>query len=127
MRKFALVLALLPVASCSTFSTFFNGPGATEMITEEQRARGIKPVANLAATYRQERYLAKVRRRSDGIDNAFGRDLGSISSFIDRHIYNYDANDPYINVPSDTTELGHVADFGVGIVTALPVVGAVLR
>jgi hypothetical protein len=126
MRKFALVLALIPVAACSTVTSSVDSVFGGEL-TAEQRARGIKPVATLASDYKWDRYMAKVRRRSDGIDNAFGRDLGSISSFIDRHIYNYDANDPYINVPSDTTELGHVADFGVGIVTALPVVGAVLR
>ena len=126
MRKFALVLALIPVAACSTVTSSVDSVFGGEL-TAEQRARGIKPVATLAADYKWDRYMAKVRRRSDGIDNAFGRDLGSISSFIDRHIYTYDANDPYINVPSDTTELGHVADFGVGIVTALPVVGAVLR
>ena len=126
MRKFALVLALIPVAACSTVTSSVDSVFGGEL-TAEQRARGIKPVATLASDYKWDRYMAKVRRRSDGIDNAFGRDLGSISRFIDRHIYNYDANDPYINVPSDTTELGHVADFGVGIVTALPVVGAVLR
>ena len=126
MRKFALVHALLPVAACSTVTSSVGSVFGGE-ITAEQRARGIKPVSELASDYKWDSYLAKVRRRSDGIDNAFGRDLSSITSFLDRHIYNYDANDPYINVPSDTTELGHVGNFGVDLVTGLPVVGAILR
>ena len=122
MRKFALVLALLPMASCSTF---FGGPGARETVTAEQRARGIKPVSVLTSAYNQDRYLGAVGRRSAGISNAFGRDLASITSFMDRHIWNYNQNDPYINAPSQATRLQHVGAFGVDFVTAMPLVDEV--
>ena len=122
MRKFALVLALLPMASCSTF---FGGPGATETVTAEQRARGIKPIANLTDAYTQDRYVQQIRSRTMGLNNAWGRDFASISRFIDRHIWNYDANDPSVNYPSSTTKLQHVGDFGVNVVTAVPLVDEV--
>ena len=125
MRKFALVLALIPVAACSTVTSSVDSVFGGEL-TAEQRARGIKPVATLASDYKWDRYMAKVRRRSDGIDNAFGRDLGSISSFIDRHIYNYDANDPYTNFPSRTTKLEHMGRFGLHTVSSLPLVDEVI-
>jgi len=118
MRKFALVLALLPMAACSTFG--WDGQGAG--ITQEQQQRGIKDVAALANEYDTESFFRGVRRRSDGRNNAFGRDLTSISTFLDRHLWNYDENDPYINFPSRTTKLEHVGRFGLNTVSSLPLV-----
>ncbi len=118
MRKFALVLALLPMAACSTFGWDGQGSG----ITQEQQQRGIKDVAALANEYDTESFFRGVRRRSDGRNNAFGRDLTSISTFLDRHLWNYDENDPYINFPSRTTKLEHVGRFGLNTVSSLPLV-----
>ena len=87
MRTFALVLALVPLASCSTFG--WEGQGAG--VTKEQAARGIKDPAALASTYETQSFFRSVRRRSDGRNNAFGRDLMSITNFIDRHFWNYAA------------------------------------
>lgn len=118
MRKFAFVLALLPMAACSTFG--WDGQGAG--LTKEQRQRGIKDVAALANSYETQAFFRSVRRRSDGRNNAFGRDLMSISNFFDRHLWNYNENDPYINFPSNTTKLEHIGRFGLNTVSGMPFV-----
>jgi hypothetical protein len=121
MRKFALVLALLPMAACSTFG--WNGQGAG--LTKEQQARGIKDVTALVNDYETQTFFRSVRRRSDGRNNAFGRDLMSITNFMDRHVWNYDANDPYVNFPSRTTKLEHMGRFGLHTFSSLPLVDEV--
>lgn len=121
MRKLALVLTLLPLAACSTFG--WEGQGTS--VSEEQRSRGIKDVAALSSEYSSQQFFRGVRRRSDGRNNAFGRDLMGITDFIDRHVWNYNANDPYVNFPSDTTKLEHIGRFGMNTVTALPIVDEV--
>ncbi|MBL9076081.1 MAG: hypothetical protein JNL08_01175 [Planctomycetes bacterium] len=121
MRQLALVLALLPFAACSSFS--WEGQGAN--ISREQQKRGIKDVSALASTYETQSFFQDVRRRSDGRNNAFGRDLMRIQDFLDRHLWNYDANDPYINFPSNTTKLEHVGRFGLTTVSSLPLVDEV--
>ena len=122
MRKFALVLALLPMAACSTFG--WDGQGAG--LTQEQQQRGIKDVTALANQYDTQTFFRSVRRRSDGRNNAFGRDLMGITNFIDRHIWNYNTNDPAINYPSNTTKLEHLGRFGLNTVTAVPLVDEVI-
>ncbi|MBL8724700.1 MAG: hypothetical protein JNK49_11675 [Planctomycetes bacterium] len=109
MQKFAYVLVLLPLAACSTSG-----------LTAEQKKLGMKSVSSLSSQYDRDTYFASVRRRSDGRNNAWGRDLSAISDFIDRHLWNYDARDPYVNYPSDTTKLEHVGRFGLNTVTAVP-------
>lgn len=121
MRKLALVLTLLPLAACSTFG--WEGQGAG--ISQDQKNRGIKDVAALSSEYNSQAFFREVRRRSDGRNNAFGRDLMSISDFIDRHFWNYNANDPYINYPSDTTKLEHIGRFGLMTASSLPLVDEV--
>ena len=118
MRKLALVLALFPLAACSTFGWEGQGDG----VTPEQQARGIKSVSALASDYEAHSFFRSVRRRSDGRNNAFGRDLMAISDFFDRHFWGYDVNDPYINFPSDTTKLEHLGRFGLTTVSGLPLV-----
>lgn len=121
MRKLALVLTLMPLAACSTFG--WDGQGAG--ISAEQNQRGIRSVSALSSEYQQQRFFREVRRRSDGRNNAFGRDLMRISDFIDRHVWNYDVNDMYVNYPSDTTKLEHTARFGLVAVSSLPLVDEV--
>ncbi|MCK5942297.1 MAG: hypothetical protein KAI24_10040 [Planctomycetes bacterium] len=106
------------MAACSTFG--WEGQGAG--LTEEQKQRGIKDVTALANEYETQSFFRSVRRRSDGRNNAFGRDLMSITNFLDRHLWNYDENDPYINFPSRTTKLEHVGRFGLNTVSSLPLV-----
>lgn len=118
MRKFALVLALLPMAACSTFG--WDGQGAG--VTKEQQQRGIKDVTALANKYETQAFFRSVRRRSDGRNNAFGRDLMNITDFFDRHLWNYDASDPYINFPSNTTKFEHIGRFGLSTAAGLPFV-----
>lgn len=116
MRKLALVLTLLPLAACSTFG--WEGQGAG--ISKDQKNRGIKDVAALSNEFNSQQFYREVRRRSDGRNNAFGRDLMSITDFLDRHLWNYNANDPYINYPSDTTKLDHLGRFGLMTLTSVP-------
>jgi hypothetical protein len=121
MRKLALVLTLLPLAACSSFG--WEGQGAG--VTQEQKNRGIKDVASLSSEYGSQKFFRDVRRRSDGRNNAFGRDLMAMSEFFDRHLWNYNVNDPYVNYPSDTTKLEHVGRFGMTTVSSLPLVDEV--
>ena len=116
MRKLALVLAVLPFAACSSFT--WQGRGAD--LSEEQKARGLKDVTALANEHESQRFFRDVRRRSDGRNNAFGRDLMKISDFFDRHLWNYDVNDPFVNYPSDTTKLEHLGRFTLVTATSLP-------
>ena len=116
MPKFALVLLTLPIAACSTFRWEGHGAG----VSEDQSQRGIKDVAALSREYNSQSFFLEVRRRSDGRNNAFGRDLMSITDFFDRHLWNYNANDPYINYPSDTTKLEHIGRFGLTTLSTVP-------
>jgi hypothetical protein len=124
MRKFALVLTVLPLfAACQNFGWEGAGGG----VSPEQKARGIQDVSALATAHETESYFRSVRRRSDGLNNAFGRDLGSMLDFWDRHFWNYDKNDPYVNYPSDTTRLEHLGRLGLTTVSSLPVVDDITR
>ena len=116
MRKLALVLTLLPLAACSSFGWDGQGGG----LTKEQKSRGIRDVASLTNDYESQTFFRNLRRRSDGRNNAFGRDLMSITDFMDRHFWNYDVNDPYVNYPSDTTKFEHVARWGLTAVSSVP-------
>ena len=113
MRKLALVLALLPMAACSSW-----GSG----LTPEQEARGIKSVSALSSDYESDAFWTRLRRSADGRSNAFGRDVRNIGDFFDRHFWNYDVNDPYVNFPSNTTKLEHIGRFGLNTVSSLPLV-----
>lgn len=116
MRKLALALTLLPLAACSSFT--WHGHGT--QLSDEQRRLGIKDADALASHYESATFFSDVRRRSDGRNNAFGRDLMKIQDFIDRHFWNYDVNDPYINYPSDTTKLEHLGRFTLVTATSIP-------
>jgi len=116
MRKLALVLALLPIAACSSW-----GSG----LTPEQEAKGIKSVSALSSSYESGAFWTRVRQNSDGRSNAWGRDWRRIGDFFDRHLWNYDANDPYINYPTDTNRIDHLGRTAVSAVSAVPVVGDV--
>lgn len=91
-------------------------------VTKEQQARGIKDVSQLANEYETQSFFRSVRRRMDGRNNAFGRDLMKVTDFLDRHFWNYDANDPYINYPSNTTKLEHIGRFGLTTASSFPLV-----
>ena len=112
MRKLALALALLPMAACSSFRS--------DGLTEEQEARGIRSVSSLSSEYESNTFWHRLRQRSDGRNNAWGRDFMKIGDFFDRHLWNYDANDPTINYPSDTTKLEHLGRFGMSGLTSIP-------
>ena len=122
MRKLALALSLLPLAACQTLT--WRGHGAE--LTSEQKELGMKDITALSNAYDLESYFRGVRRRSDGRNNAFGRDLMNISDFIDRHFWNYNVNDPYINYPSNTTKFEHFGRFLLGTGSMLPPVDEIV-
>ena len=116
MRTLALALCILPVAACSSFTWSGHGSG----LNNEQRERGLQDVTALSNKYESEAFYREVRRRSDGRNNAFGRDLMMINDFIDRHFWNYDANDPAVNYPSDTTKFEHLGRWTLSTATMVP-------
>jgi hypothetical protein len=44
----------------------------------------------------------------------------AVQDFIDRHVWNYNQNDPYVNYSNDTTKLGHVGRFGLMQASTVP-------
>lgn len=124
MRKLAIVLTLLPfLGACQSFG--WSGQGGN--LSSEQKNRGIKDVQALSSAHETETFFRGVRRRSDGRNNAFGRDLESIQNFIDRHLWNYSQDDPYVNYPSDTTKLEHLGRFGLTTASGAPLVDEVTK
>lgn len=118
MRKLALALTVLSLAACQNFTWQGHSSG----LTAEQREMGMRDVQGLADKYETETFFRGVRRRNDGRNNAFGRDLMRICDTIDRHFWNYDKNDPMVNYPSSTSKLEHLGRFGLVTVTSLPFV-----
>jgi hypothetical protein len=114
MRTFALVIALLPLGACSWFG--LDGKSSYR----ESGDREIKSVSSLERTHKRNQFFGDLRRRNDGRNNAFGRDLMAIQDFIDRHVWNYNQNDPYVNYSNDTTKLGHVGRFGLMQASTVP-------
>ena len=114
MRQFALVLSLLPLAACSSLGL----DGKDTYRTSGDRE--IKPVSSLESRYQKNQFFGELRRRNDGRNNAFGRDLMAVQDFIDRHIWNYNQNDPYVNYRSNTTKIEHVGRFGLMQASSVP-------
>lgn len=119
----ALFASLALLTSCSTFS--WKGQGSEVAPTDA--ARGIKDVPTLNKEYETEKFFAAVRRRMDGRSNAFGRDLDSITATIDRHLFNYSADDPYVNFPTEYDLLDHSLRTAVKTVTPMPIGQEVMR
>lgn len=99
MRKFALLvpLALLSLSACGSFTWEPHSAG----LSRDAHALGVEDVRTLAAQYSNERKWRDVRRTMDGRTNALARDLGGFWSSIDRYLFNYSANDPYVNFETD--------------------------
>lgn len=114
MRQFALVLSLLPLAACSSLGL----DGKDTYRTSGDRE--IKSVSSLESRYQKNQFFGELRRRNDGRNNAFGRDLMAMQDFIDRHIWNYNQNDPYVNYRSNTTKIEHVGRFGLMQASSVP-------
>lgn len=113
MQKIALALTLLPLAACSSFSWHGQDARPDNRVT-------MADVTAMASQYDTETFFRDVRRRSDGRNNAFGRDLMQIQDFFDKYFWNYDKNDPTVNYPSDTTKLEHLGRFGLTTLTSVP-------
>lgn len=96
MRTLALIVSLLACTACQSFTWQGRGAG----VTPEQYARGLQSVDSLAASYETQRFYRDSRRRMDGRANAFSRGLTNIRNTVDRHIFNYNQDDPTLNFPS---------------------------
>jgi hypothetical protein len=114
MRQFALVLSLLPLAACSVLG--LDGKDTYRGGSE----REIQSVSSLESRHQKNKFFGELRRRNDGRNNAFARDLMGIQDFIDRHVWNYNQNDPYVNYSNNQTKLGHVGRFGLMQASSVP-------
>lgn len=109
MRKSHLAVPLLLLSmSCSTFTWKGHSPA--------NETPGVRDIGELSSSYETETLWKSVRARRDGRVNALGRDLEHIQDLIDRHIFNYSPNDPYVNYPTDKTVLDPFTEFGVGLI-----------
>jgi hypothetical protein len=116
MRKLALIVpVLLATAACSNFTWQDQHVN----IPDDQLAYGVRDVDTLVREYESAQFYGGVRRRADGVANAFGRDLASIQTTFGRHFLNYSPTDPYVNYKSDTGYLGHLGNFTTTFVTTL--------
>lgn len=108
MRTPVLVLSLLALCSCSSFTW----KGQKSGLSEDEKRRGLEDFTALTRQYETETYFRRLRARADGRANAFGRDLSSIQETVDRHFFNYSPDDPYVNHPTEVGVLGHMGRFG---------------
>ncbi|MBK8977919.1 MAG: hypothetical protein IPM29_18590 [Planctomycetes bacterium] len=99
MRKLALILPVLAgaLALGACQSSEASKSSASELTVAD--------VARMESDYAHERSWSKLRHTIDGRTNAFDRDLGSVWSTINRHFFNYSADDPYVNFETDETYL----------------------
>jgi hypothetical protein len=112
MRKTFLVVPLLMLSlSCSNFTWKGMGHG----LSEDESQRGLKDATELAREYDTQRYWAEVRARRDGRVNAWGRGFDRMQNTIDRYLFNYSPDDPYVNYPTDNTVLGEAGEFTLGL------------
>ena len=97
MRKLAILPLAFALGACSSFSW----SGQNSNLSDEDRSLGLKDVATLSREYSNSRDWQNYRRRVDGRTNALGRDLSSVFSTFDRHLFNYSDTDPYVNFETD--------------------------
>jgi hypothetical protein len=119
----ALFASLALLTSCSSFS--WKGQGSE--VTPADASRGLKDVPTLTKDYETQKFFAGVRRRMDGRSNAFSRDLDNITATIDRHLFNYSVDDPYVNFPTEYDILDHSMRTAVKTVTPMPLGQEVMR
>lgn len=62
---------------------------------------------SLERSYETRGYFEELGPRRDGRVRAFARDLSTIQDTIDRHLFNYSPNDPYVNYPTSTLWIEH--------------------
>ncbi len=95
MRTLALLVPLLLLATaCQGFSWVDQN--------SRNAVRGdgpltVQDVNSLIQSYNTQQFYRQVRDRSNGRSAAFSRDMSSIRRTIDRHFFNYDWDDPYLN------------------------------
>ena len=107
IKKFALIAPLLFVSAC-TMTWPGQGRGTAENAHNEST-----DVGSLQGQYDTQKYFSDVKRRKEGRENAFGRDLDSITATVDRHFFNYSADDPYVNHPSTASAFNHLMRFTI--------------
>ena len=116
-RKLAWFAPLLLLSACN-----ITWPGQGRG-TGEASTKNVDDIAALQGQYDTTHYFESLRRRKEGLENAFGRDLDSITATIDRHFFNYSADDPHVNHPSSASHFNHLMRFGLN--TTYPMVSYV--
>jgi hypothetical protein len=94
LRSLAWFLAALPSVAISCSS--FTWKGREGVADPQAAARGIKTIDQLEEEYDSQRYWDFWRRNWDQRVGAIRRDLHEIHRGFDRHFFNYDWNDPYL-------------------------------
>lgn len=107
IKKLALIAPLLLLSACN-----ITWPGQGRG-TGEHAMNDVNDVAALQGQYDTQKYFNDVKRRKEGRENALGRDLDNITSTIDRHFFNYSADDPYVNHPSTASAFNHLMRFTI--------------
>ncbi len=121
LHAFAIVpLALL--TSCA-----FSWKGQSSEVSAQDASRGLKDVPTLSKQYETQKFFSGLRRRMDGRSNAFARDMDNIIATADRHLFNYSADDPYVNFPTEYSILDHSMRTAVKFVTPMPLMQEGLR
>ena len=93
-RRLLFLLAIGPalaLGSCRSFS--WKG---REVGDPEETARGIKSVEQLRNEYEASRYWSFWRKNHDGRFKAWSRDWSDLHRSLDRHLFNFDWDDPYL-------------------------------
>ncbi|MEZ5965798.1 MAG: hypothetical protein R3F56_18325 [Planctomycetota bacterium] len=119
----ALSASLALLASCSSFTW----KGRSSDVNAADATRGLKDVPTLTSEYETAKFFSGLRRRMDGRSNAFGRDLDNITATIDRHFFNYSADDPYVNFPTEYGPVDHSLRSMVKTVTPMPLAQDLMR
>lgn len=68
-------------------------------------------VASLNDRTERSTYYRNLNLRRAGLTNALDRDLNNITTFIDRHFFNYSVDDPYVNFPTRSSRIGKSGGF----------------
>ncbi len=90
LSKHAFLALLLGGVSCQSFT--WTGRGG--QVDPEAAARGVKDVKALEREYETQRYWAFWRRNLQGKWDSFWSGLHEIHRSVDRHVFNYDWDDP---------------------------------
>jgi hypothetical protein len=123
LSALALSVSFTFLTACSAFTW----QGQRSSVSPADASRGLKDLPTLTQEYETAKFFTGVRRRMDGRANAFGRDLDNITALVDRHFFNYSADDPYVNFPTEYGPVDNSLRSMVKIMTPMPLAQDLMR